>query len=151
MKYTTLVFLRRGDELLLAMKKRGHGEGNWNGPGGKLEPGETPLQCAVRECEEEVGVTPENLELVGELHFFDLPDVDHYTYIYVATEWKGEPTESEEMRPQWFKLTDIPYADMWPDDTLWLPLMLAGKKFKGEVTIEHNAVTKHHIEEVAAL
>jgi 8-oxo-dGTP pyrophosphatase MutT (NUDIX family) len=58
MKHVTIMFLRREGELLLAMKKRGFGQGKWNGAGGKAEPGETPLQAAIRETEEEIGVTP---------------------------------------------------------------------------------------------
>lgn len=151
MKHVTLVFLRRENELLLAMKKRGHGVGKWNGTGGKLEPGETPLQAAIRETQEEIGVTPVLPELVGELHFLDLPDVDHYCHIFVATKWEGEPEESEEMRPQWFTLDSIPYSDMWPDDKLWLPLLLDGKKFKGDITVEDNVVREQSIVEVTTL
>jgi mutator protein MutT len=133
------------------MKKRGHGVDKWNGAGGKLEAGETPLQAAVRETEEEVSVTPLNLELIGEIHFIDLPDVDHYCHIFVTTEWEGEPVETEEMRPQWFTLENIPYDSMWPDDKLWLPILLAGKKFKGDITVDNNVVTKQTIAEVTTL
>jgi mutator protein MutT len=133
------------------MKKRGHGVDKWNGAGGKLEQGETPLQAAIRETEEEIGVTPLNLELVGEIHFIDMPDVDHYCHIFVTTEWEGEPVETEEMRPQWFTLENIPYDSMWPDDKLWLPTLLAGKKFKGDITVDNDVVTKQAIVEVTTL
>lgn len=133
------------------MKKRGFGGGKWNGAGGKVEPGETVLAAAIRECREEIGVTPINPKLAGELHFFDLPDIEHYCYIYVATQWQGEPRESEEMRPQWFAESAIPYADMWPDDFIWMPLMLAGKLFKGTVTVENNQLLRHNIREVKRL
>ena len=151
MKHVTLVFLQRDGELLLAMKKRGHGVGKWNGAGGKLEPGETPLQAAIRETEEEIGVTPHNLQLVGEIHFIDLPDVDHYCHIFTTNEWEGEPAETEEMRPKWFALEDIPYDSMWPDDKLWLPMLLAGKKFKSDITVENDVVTEQSVVEVTTL
>ncbi|HEY4161171.1 MAG TPA: 8-oxo-dGTP diphosphatase [Candidatus Saccharimonadales bacterium] len=151
MKHVTLLFLHREGEILLAMKKRGFGIGKWNGAGGKVEPGETYERAAIRECEEEVGVTPRKLQKTGELHFFDLPDVEHYCHIYTATEWDGDPHETEEMRPQWFKLTDIPYDQMWPDDKDWLPLLLAGKRFKGKVVIEHDRVRESNFQEVDTL
>jgi mutator protein MutT len=152
MQLTTLLFLRREGEILLAMKKRRFGAGKWNGVGGKVEPGETVSQAAVRECQEEIGVTPINPQLIGELHFFDLPDVEHYCYVYAATDWHGEPRETEEMRPQWFKENDIPYAAMWPDDSLWMPLFLAGKLFKGTVTVsENDKIVRHDITEVKSL
>ena len=55
----TLMFIidePRG-RVLLIRKKRGLGAGKINGPGGKLDPGETPEQCAVRETQEELHVT----------------------------------------------------------------------------------------------
>jgi 8-oxo-dGTP diphosphatase/2-hydroxy-dATP diphosphatase len=35
------------------------------------------------------------------------------------------------MRPQWFDIEDIPFAQMWADDKYWFPLMLKGSAFKG--------------------
>jgi len=151
MKHVTLLFLRRDGQILLAMKKRGFGVGKWNGAGGKVEAGETYEQAAVRECQEEVGVTPDVLYKVGELHFFDLPDVEHYCHVYTTTDWEGEPRETEEMRPQWFSETDIPFDSMWPDDKLWMPLMLDDKLFKGTVTIENDIVQEQDIREVNSL
>jgi 8-oxo-dGTP pyrophosphatase MutT (NUDIX family) len=152
MKHVTLVFLRRDNQILLAMKKRGFGVGKWNGAGGKVEPNETYEQAAIRECEEEVGVTPKQLGLAGELHFFDLPGVEHYCHIYVTSEWDGgEPHETEEMRPQWFSEESIPYGQMWPDDIFWLPLLLKGQLFKGRVVVEENQLKECTLEEVSSL
>ncbi len=138
MKHVTLLFLLRDGRILLAMKKRGFGAGKWNGVGGKQDPGETVLQAAVRECQEEIEVTPIEPRLVGTLDFYDQadPDFNHFAHIYVAKNWEGEPAETEEMRPQWFKTGDIPYAEMWADDIFWLPLALDGKLFEGTVTLD---------------
>jgi 8-oxo-dGTP diphosphatase len=149
MKHVTLMFLLRDDEILLAMKKRGFGEGKWNGAGGKLEPGETPLQAAVRETQEELGVTPLNPKKVGELDFYEStdPTFNHYGHIYIATEWQGEPEETEEMRPQWFRVADIPYDRMWPDDRFWLPDALARKRFKATYTLNRaDEIVSSHTE-----
>ena len=144
---TTLLFLRKDGQILLAMKKRGFGKGKWNGVGGKTEPNETPLQAAIRECHEEIGVTPKHLELKGELRFLDLPYVDHYCYIYESTDWAGEPRETEEMRPQWFREADIPYDLMWVDDRFWMPQLLAGVSFKGKVILENDQIKECVIKE----
>ncbi len=132
MKHGTWVALRRSDEILLAMKKRGFGEGKWNGMGGKPEEGEAIEQAAARECREEIGVTiaTSDLQKCGVITFRSAtnPKFNWIVHMFFAEKWQGEPQETEEMRPQWFRLADIPYSQMFPDDQHWLPKVLAGKK-----------------------
>ena len=147
MKLVTILFLRRDDEILLAMKKRGFGMGKWNGVGGKASPGETEAEAAIRECQEEIGVTPVNPKLVGTIKFYEKtdPTFGHHAHIFVTEEWRGEPTETEEMRPQWFKIENIPYKEMWVDDELWYPLMLEGRQFEAEITLDGDRIASHDI------
>jgi mutator protein MutT len=128
---TTLMLLRKNDEILLAMKKRGFGVGKFNGVGGKLKIGETPEMAMLRETEEEIGVVPSKYEKVGLLDFVEFykgEKVNIVTHLYTASEWEGEPKESEEMKPQWVGVNEIPYDKMFVDDKYWLPLVLEGKK-----------------------
>lgn len=138
MQIVTLMYLLRGDEVLLAMKKRGFGQGKWNAPGGKADPGETPKATAIRECEEEIGVTPTNIQFLGDIQFY-MPHVPgfegHHIHIFTATKWLGEPTESEEMRPEWFNRNHLPFDEMWPADRRWLPEALNGKYIRFAGTI----------------
>ena len=132
----TLLFLRRDDQVLLAMKKRGFGKDWYNGVGGKLDPGETVEQAAVRECQEEIGVTPKDLEKVATLEFQFAkkdggPQPDMNVHVYFCEKWTGEPTETEEMAPEWFNVASIPYSRMWEDDPYWLPVALTGRKITG--------------------
>lgn len=148
-KHVTLLFLLRDDEILLAMKKRGFGQGRWNGVGGKIEPGETIEQATARECHEEIGVQPGKLEKVAYLTFAfpdDTPDI--LAHVYTTREWEGEPIETEEMAPQWFALDNIPYQQMWQDDKFWLPHVLAGKKLIGNFVFTQDEVMlpEHKIE-----
>lgn len=140
-KVCTLLFLKRDNEILLAMKKRGFGADRYNGVGGKIEPGETIEQALLRECKEEIDVTPMHYWQVAE-HDFVQKDGDKpwrmYVHAYFCDEWLGEPSESEEMAPQWFKIADIPYAEMWQDDEFWLPQVLAGNKIHGQFTFDEN-------------
>ena len=62
-KVLTLVLLREENRVLLGMKKRGFGVGKWNGFGGKLEPGETVVEAAARELEEESGLVVNTTDL----------------------------------------------------------------------------------------
>ena len=141
MKKLTLLFLVRDNQILLAMKKRGFGKGRWNGVGGKLEANESLREAVIRECKEEINVTPYEFEKMAEIEF----DQQHLgvketlnVYAYVATSWDGIPVETEEMAPKWFQISEIPYEDMWADDKFWLPLVLDGKKLRCKFVLDED-------------
>ncbi len=157
MKPYTLVFLlkRSGSgvsEVCLAMKKRGFGAGRWNGVGGKVEVGEGVEDAARREAHEEIGVVLEHLEKVAELTFIfpSNQGLNQYVHVYTCQEWKGEPSESEEMRPAWYAVDTIPFAEMWPDDIFWLPQVLDGKRVRGSFTFGEGDVILENVVEVVS-
>ncbi len=141
MKQATLCLLikdKGGEkELLLAMKKRGFGVGKWNGVGGKVDPekGDRDIVgAAVREAEEEIGVKAKDLEKVAVLNF-RFPYKEEWNqdvHVFIARNWEGEPKETEEMMPKWFKENEIPFDEMWDDDKIWLPHILEGKKLEAD-------------------
>ena len=141
----SLAFLIRDDEILLALKKRGFGAGKLNGAGGKVEAGETIEQAMVRECQEELAITPTAFRKVAYHDFVLGADTaqpwHQWAHVYLVTEWEGEPTETEEMAPAWFKLDSIPYDRMWDDDVHWLPLVLEGKLLTTTFTFDSNERT----------
>ena len=148
-----LIYDRKQNRVLLGMKKRGFGAGNWNGFGGKLEPGEALLASAKREVFEECGVVIEESDIkeVGNMDFQFQGKLEEIleVHIFRIEKWSGEPVESEEMKPQWFAASEIPFNEMWPDDKYWFPLFLAGKKFKGRFLFgAQNSVLEHSLEEV---
>lgn len=150
MKQFCLLLLHQEGELLLAMKKRGFGAGRWNGVGGKVEPDETLEQAVVRECREEIGVTPADFEHVATHDFLFPNGEDMQVHTFMAADWAGEPVETEEMRPQWFKLSEIPYNHMWQDDIMWLPFVLQGKHLRTRFTFdEHENICAAEIEMVS--
>jgi 8-oxo-dGTP diphosphatase len=129
------MYLRRGDEILLAEKQKKIGAGKLNGVGGKLEPGETDFEAAVRETKEEIGVRPTVFKKMAEITFHNCFDDETLqkmkVHTFIATEWKGEPTSTDEMKkPVWCKINDLPYEEMLPDDRYWLPLILSGKTIR---------------------
>lgn len=128
-KLLTLVFFLKEEQVLLGFKQRGFGKERWNGFGGKVEVRETIEDAAKREALEECGLLIKVLEkrAVHQFSFEGSEDLLE-VHTFLALAWEGEPRETEEMRPQWFPLEGIPYASMWPDDALWLPQFLAGKK-----------------------
>jgi len=119
-----------GTEVLLGRKKHGLGAGNFVGPGGKLEPGESAVDAAVREVFEEAGVVvaASDLEPRGLLSYF-FPYREAWSQessVFVCRIWRGEPTRSDELDPEWFPLERVPYDQMWDDARRWLPGVLAG-------------------------
>jgi 8-oxo-dGTP diphosphatase / 2-hydroxy-dATP diphosphatase len=136
MRSTTLCLLLKDDRVLLAMKKRGFGAGRWNGVGGKVQEGETIEAAALREMEEEIGVRAKEgaLEKAAFLTFYfkTKPEWDQEVTVFVLREWEGEPSESEEMKPAWYAFDQVPYAEMWPDDKDWLPIVLDKRKVKAD-------------------
>lgn len=129
----TLVFALRGDQVLLGLKKRGHGAGKWNGFGGKVNPEETIEAAAIREMHEECNLMVRSLEKMGTIRFeYQDTHAIFEGHIFRTYEWDGEPEETEEMLPQWYEIADIPYDQMWVNDPLWLPVFLEGKKFTAE-------------------
>jgi 8-oxo-dGTP diphosphatase len=138
MRQETLLFVldKKAGKILLAMKKVRFGAGKYNGMGGHIEEGETPIAAAVREMFEESGIVVRQEEAVamGQLHFsFEgKPDWERVVHVFVAEKWEGEPHESDEMAPEWFSVNSIPYEHMWIDDQYWLPRVLEGKKINAE-------------------
>lgn len=131
----TLCFLTRGDpptEVLLGFKKSGFGKGKYAGFGGSVEEGESVIAAAVRELEEETGlkVSKQHLQKVAHLTFLfpARPSWDQAVHVFRVTEWNGEPVESREMKPFWFKVDHLPFHKMWQDAMHWLPNVLAGER-----------------------
>ena len=149
-KILTLCIVHDESRILLGMKKRGFGMDKWNGFGGKIQEGETIEQAAIRELHEEAGIKPLKMELFGKLNFKFLDTENEMDVtVFSVTDFDGIPSESEEMRPQWFLKSEIPYEKMWADDKYWLPFLFAGKKFNGNfIYTDYNIMLSHEIEEL---
>jgi 8-oxo-dGTP diphosphatase len=144
----TLCFILDGSSpvrILLGRKKRGFGQGKINGFGGKVEPGETPVDTVLREVHEESGLvlSPDTLRPAGTVTFYfpTQPRFDQHVHVFVAPSWEGLVRDSEEMAPRWFPIDAIPYGQMWDDDAYWLPLVLAGKRIRAEFTFAEDNET----------
>lgn len=154
MQHETLCYLVDGNKILLGLKKRGFAEGVWNGYGGKIEPEESIEDSVVREVKEEmnVDIVKEALKKAAVLNFYftNAPrgkSWDRVVHVFFVDKWKGEPEETEEMKPQWFDFDKVPINKMWADDPHWLPHAIAGKKVKGSFTFgqDNSSILKHKV------
>ena len=147
-----LLFIVRENQILLIRKKRGFGAGKINGPGGKVDAGETPLRAALRETFEELGIKPLGAEQHGELHFQFRDGYSLYCTVFLAHAFEGEPHETDEAVPLWTALDAIPYNEMWADDRHWLPLLIRGAhftgyfEFDGELLLSRNVIVREEVD-----
>ncbi len=150
LRNSTLCFLIKKstntNEACLALKKRGFGVGRWNGVGGKVELGESIEDAVKREAFEEIGVRVIEIKKFAELTFLfpDNPGWNQLVHVYICSKWEDEPVESEEMKPEWYEVSKIPYKEMWVDDELWLPKVLEGKEITGTFCFGPNDVLLEH-------
>lgn len=119
-----------GTTVLLGRKKKGLGVGKIVAPGGKLEPGETAIDAAVREVEEESGlvVRPSDLEFRGRLRYL-FPHHQPWSQestVFVCRRFSGEVSDSDELELRWVPIDAVPLERMWDDAQFWLPGVLRG-------------------------
>jgi len=139
-------------ELLFIRKQRGLGAGKLVGPGGKVEAGETVREAARREVREELRVRPVGVEKRGEFdfHFRDgrVDDDSMHVHVFAADAIDGEPEATDEAVPEWHRADELPYDEMWVDDRVWLPHLIAGETFRGEFVLSDDgeSLVRYEIE-----
>ena len=139
MEDAVLCFLRDRDKgrVLLIHKKTGLGAGLINAPGGRIEPGESPAEAAVRETREETGMEASDPQLRGELYFQFTDGHSIRGYVFETEKWAGTPAATPEADPFWCPIGEIPFRKMWADDSWWLPHMLEGRRFRGRFIFDN--------------
>jgi 8-oxo-dGTP diphosphatase len=140
-----LCFIKHENQLMLIHKKTGLGQGKVNAPGGRIEPNETAEQAAIRETEEEISLTPSNLQNMGELHFIFTDGYSLHGTVFFTNSYTGIPAQSPEADPFWCDIDKIPYENMWEDDPYWLPVILSGKRFKGYFIFDNDKMLSHSV------
>lgn len=132
--HAVLCYIRDGGRVLLQHKAPGRfGGGLWNAPGGKMTDGESPEQTARREVLEETGLTVDGLSDHGTITFFvdgtEGPDI--IVRVFSSRRFEGVLQANEEGPLEWFADDALPYGEMWEDDRLWVPHVLASRRVRG--------------------
>ena len=149
MKYATLVIIPERENVVMGEKKTGEiGQNLINAPGGKMEAGETPLRCAVRETKEELGIRLIRglMEEMAVITFYTADVPDFLVYVYRALGFAGKPTETDAMIPRLFRWNELPFDRMHDGDRHWFAKALHGHRFNANVYYRERAKGFERIE-----
>jgi len=111
-KVGVAIIITKDDQVLLMKRKGVHGTGTWSTPGGHLDFGETPEQCAAREAKEEVGLDVTDIRFRSITNdIFDQQEKHYITIWMDGRSTSGEPTiaaEKEVAEIGWFAWNALP-------------------------------------------
>lgn len=149
MRLATLCYVRRDGKTLMIHRIKKAGDmhaGKWNGLGGKLEPGETPEECAMREIREESGLEVTGLHLKGFLTFPQFSQgEDWYAFVFVATGSSGQLIDSPEGVLQWVDDDRLLELNLWEGDRIFLPWLDGADFFSGKFVYQGGRLVEHQV------
>lgn len=109
----SLLLIKEGKVFLVRRANTGYEDGKYCFPAGHKEKGETPMQTAIREGKEEVGVEvqPKHLTMIHVMYRQCGDDGERPAFFFHASEWVGEPKNMEPEKAddaRWFHLSELP-------------------------------------------
>lgn len=149
MVLATLVYIRSGGRTLMMHRVKKPGDmhwGKWNGLGGKMKPGETPEECAVREVREESGLLIEKPRLRGLITFpaFDQYD-DWYVFLFTADRFSGTLAEADEGYLKWVEDEKLLDLELWEGDRIFLPWLEEERFFSAKIRYHQGRLSGHEV------
>ena len=143
----TLCYLRVGGRTLMVHRNKKPGDahkGKWNGLGGKLEAGESPDECVLREMREESGLTILDPRLRGVLTFPAFRDgEDWLVFVYTATRYEGELGDCPEGTLEWVDDARLRTLPLWEGDHIFLPWLAGDRFFSGKFVYKGGRLASH--------
>ena len=145
----TLCYVKQNGKTLMVHRNKKPNdihEGKWNGLGGKFEAGETPEMCIQREVQEEAGYIIQNPHMHGLLLFTNFKGNDWYVFVFTATEFEGELTEtSPEGRLEWVDDDKLTKLNLWESDHIFLQWLQNGKFFSAKFDYEGDVMLGYEV------
>lgn len=145
----TLCYIRSNGRTLMLHRNKKHGDihkGKWNGLGGKLDPGESPDECVVREIREESGLTLLDPRLRGVLTFPAFkPGEDWLVFVYTATRFEGELGACPEGDLEWIPDERVAELPLWEGDRIFLPWLEEDRFFSGKFVYRDGRLASHDV------
>jgi 8-oxo-dGTP diphosphatase len=127
-------------------KENDYHEGKWNGLGGKLELGESPEDCVIREIKEEAGLTIKNLKMHGFITFPNFDEVDDwYVFIFTAEDFEGNLIDSPEGNLKWISNDELTSLNLWDGDRIFLEWLFQNRFFSAKFIYENGKYKNHTV------
>ncbi len=126
MKNTTLCYIEKEDSYLMlhrVKKVNDENQDKWIGVGGKIEEGESPEECLLREVKEETGITLTKYRYRGLVTFVSNQWGCEYMHLFTATEYEGEIKECDEGNLEWVSKDRIEDLNLWEGDKIFFRLL----------------------------
>ncbi len=149
MKMATLCYVQNDTHTLMLHRNKKENDTHrdkWNGLGGKLEAGETPEDCVIREVYEESGLTIVDPQLKGLITFpmFDGRD-DWYVFIFTAHQYSGKLIDSPEGTLRWIENDKVLQLNLWEGDRIFIPWLRQKHFFSAMFEYEKGVFRKHKV------
>ena len=145
----TLCYVKHNGKTLMVHRNKKPNdihEGKWNGLGGKFENGESPEGCVIREVQEESGLEIQNPHLNGLLLFTNFKGNDWYVFVFTATEFSGELSESSpEGRLAWVDDDQLTELNLWESDHIFLPWLKNREFFSAKFDYAGDKMLGHEV------
>jgi ADP-ribose pyrophosphatase YjhB (NUDIX family) len=152
MSATVLVYIMKAGHVLLAQPTAGTNLELWHGLAGTTEIGETAKMAASRVVKTTIGVNPMLQEPPSEILYHDHTHQNWKVTIFRVASYEGEIMETPTLKLQWWPVDTLPVKNMWPGDDEWLPLLVEGKPFSGEIWFdERGKVAKRDFQMISSL
>jgi 8-oxo-dGTP diphosphatase len=148
MKLATLCYLKQNGKTLMLHRVKKLNDihaGKWNGLGGKLEAGESPEQCVIREVTEESGLVITQLCYHGLLVFADFKGEDWYVWVFTSGQFSGDLIESNEGRLEWIADELLITLNLWPSDLIFLPWLETAGVFSARFQYHGDNMLAHTV------
>ena len=133
MKNTTLCYIEKDEKYLMLHRIKKQNDINrdkWIGIGGKVEDGESPHDCIIREIKEETGISPTNIRYRGLITFVSNIYETEYMHLFSCNEFEGEIISScDEGNLEWIAINDLLDLPMWEVDKIFLSLLKKENRF----------------------
>lgn len=141
----TLCYIKDNDKVLMLhriKKANDIHEGKWNGLGGKIESGETPEECVIREIFEESGLNISNPILKGIITFpnFD-GENDWLVFLYTTNTFSGKLIDSNEGMLKWIDKDKVLNLPLWEGDKIFIPWLDENRFFSAKFVYKNKKLS----------